>query len=276
MAQSALECANSALIKLGEKTIDALSSASTAVRASQVCNQRIDIVKRNLLRKHPWNFAVKRYNLEPTWYAISGAADNGSGLIRISDTSHGLSSGDRVTIHDVGGTTEANGTWIITVINANAFDLVDSAFSTTYTSGGEWTLASKFNYDYSMALPSDCLRVLRVNDYMAEPDWRIEAGRVVTNSDLVELKYVYDVSDYTTMPVDFYECLALALATDVCMPLTQDKERKQMLYNELRQCLATARFADATEDPAEKLEANDWVSSRFTSPHTSRDYWSQS
>ncbi len=73
---------------------------------------------------------------QPVKTTITGAVNNGSGLIRITDTAHGYQTGDVVTIATVGGTTEANGSWAITKIDANTFDLVGSAFVNTYTSGG--------------------------------------------------------------------------------------------------------------------------------------------
>jgi aspartate 1-decarboxylase len=68
---------------------------------------------------------------------ITGAVNNGSGLIRITATAHTFHTEDRVTITGVGGTTEANAkNWRIAVITANTFDLVGSTFTNAYTSGG--------------------------------------------------------------------------------------------------------------------------------------------
>jgi len=67
---------------------------------------------------------------------ITGAADDGGGEIRITAASHGLSTGDHVTIASVGGTTEANGDWTVTVITSSTFDLDGSTFTNAYTSGG--------------------------------------------------------------------------------------------------------------------------------------------
>lgn len=69
--------------------------------------------------------------------AISGAADNGAGLIRITTaTSHDFVTGDRVYISGVTGTTEANGTWTVTRVDATHFDLQGSAFVNAYAAGG--------------------------------------------------------------------------------------------------------------------------------------------
>lgn len=74
---------------------------------------------------------------------ITGAANNGSGLIRITATSHGYATGDAIGIYGVVGTTEANSAWIVTVINANTFDLQGSTFTNAYVSGGTATNRSQ-------------------------------------------------------------------------------------------------------------------------------------
>lgn len=77
------------------------------------------------------------WDYEDTAIAITGAADNGSGAIRITAVSHGLTDEMIVTVHDVGGTTEADGTWMIDYVDENTFDLLGSTFANAYTSGGK-------------------------------------------------------------------------------------------------------------------------------------------
>ena len=67
---------------------------------------------------------------------ITGAADNGAGLVRITAVDHGFADEAVVTIHDVTGTVEANGTWKITYVDEDTFDLLGSTFAITYVSGG--------------------------------------------------------------------------------------------------------------------------------------------
>lgn len=69
--------------------------------------------------------------------AVTGAVDNGSGLIRLTlaDTSS-LTTGDRHAVNDVGGVTAATGAWTITVVDGTQIDLQGSTFAGTYTSGG--------------------------------------------------------------------------------------------------------------------------------------------
>ena len=70
--------------------------------------------------------------------SITGAANNGSGLIRITAPGHGFTGPpNKVDISGVVGTVEANAVgWTITVISSSTFDLVGSTFTNAYTSGG--------------------------------------------------------------------------------------------------------------------------------------------
>lgn len=69
--------------------------------------------------------------------AITGAADNGAGLVRLTVASTaGWTTGDIKDVASVGGTTEANGTWTITVVDGTHIDLQGSTFANAYTSGG--------------------------------------------------------------------------------------------------------------------------------------------
>ena len=68
-------------------------------------------------------------------HPISNAVDNGSGEVRITAKDHGLLTGQGLKVTGVLGTTEANGTWNITVIDKDTYDLDDSVFANTYIAG---------------------------------------------------------------------------------------------------------------------------------------------
>jgi hypothetical protein len=99
-------------------------------------------------------------------FTVTNAANNGSGLIRLSFTSTStstsviqtaLATGNEVFVQSVGGTTEANNTWIATFVSSAAIDLQQSTFVNTYSSGGQL-----FNNSGYAALPSDFLEARRV------------------------------------------------------------------------------------------------------------------
>lgn len=75
--------------------------------------------------------------IAPGAQAISGAANNGAGKVRLTvGSTTGWSTGNYKTISGVVGTTEANGTWAITVIDGTHIDLTGPTFANAYVSGG--------------------------------------------------------------------------------------------------------------------------------------------
>lgn len=75
--------------------------------------------------------------IAPGAQTITGAANNGSGKVRLTvGATSGWTTGDTKTISGVGGTTEANGTWQITVIDGTHIDLPAVSYANAYTSGG--------------------------------------------------------------------------------------------------------------------------------------------
>lgn len=80
--------------------------------------------------------------------AISSCVNNGSGLIRVTLASTSdYATGDRITIAGVVGTTEANGSWVVTRISNSQLDLQSSSFVNAYVSGGTITWGHALNID---------------------------------------------------------------------------------------------------------------------------------
>ena len=90
----------------------------------------------------------------PRGATVSGAADNGSGKVRLTvSASAGFTTGKYDIIRNVGGTTEANGTHQITVVDGTHIDLPGVAFANAYTSGGTITGGSVAGDAVRFAVP---------------------------------------------------------------------------------------------------------------------------
>lgn len=115
------------------------------------------------------------YATARVWFApvfgVTGAADNGAGLIRLTVPSHPYRSGLVVNVQGVDGTTEANNVWTVNRISSTQIDLVGSTFTHAYTGGGRsqllaadglpaWPgpLRSDGSYDNTGNLITDLLR----------------------------------------------------------------------------------------------------------------------
>lgn len=147
--------------------------------------------------------------------SVTGAANNGSGLIRLTVTStSNFSTGDIRVVQSVLGTTEANGTWTITVIDSTHIDLQNSTFTNAYISGGGVVLGSG-------PLPSD---------YLA---WKMVRwpGNQTTGTDLRILEYVHPNwlnAAYPTTPSDTPRVFTIEGSTLYTMP--QDSSTLTFLY----------------------------------------------
>lgn len=80
--------------------------------------------------------------LAPGALLVTGAANNGAGLIRLTlnETSNSfftLVGQNFIVVQNVLGTTEANGTWTFNIIDSTHIDLIGSTFVHAYVSGGQ-------------------------------------------------------------------------------------------------------------------------------------------
>jgi len=87
-------------------------------------------------RRNTQEMFTKKLDLIASITSVVGATGGTSGLIKITAADHGLTTGDEVIIADVGGTTNANGYFTVTVIDPSTFTLDGTTFALTWTSGG--------------------------------------------------------------------------------------------------------------------------------------------
>lgn|GEM_PF-1600861 len=67
---------------------------------------------------------------------VTGAVNNGSGLIRLTASTTGLATGNVIQVGGVGGVPNATGVWTITVIDGTHMDLQGSTFAGSFTTNG--------------------------------------------------------------------------------------------------------------------------------------------
>lgn len=73
------------------------------------------------------------------------AASNATPIV-VTSANHGLTTGTFVTITGVVGNTAANGSRVVTRVDANTFSLDGSVGNGAYTSGGTWNVTGLYVY----------------------------------------------------------------------------------------------------------------------------------
>lgn len=93
--------------------------------------------------------AARFWIAQPVSGAIVSVTSPPQVRLTVASTS-GMTTGDVRTVFGVGGTTEANGTWTITVIDGTHIDLQGTTFANVYTSGGsvngKWDASNTNNW----------------------------------------------------------------------------------------------------------------------------------
>jgi hypothetical protein len=129
------------------------------------------------------------------------------------------------------------------------------------------TPAWGFTYQYT--LPSDCLRVLAIQNY--DSDYKIEGRKILSNDSEINLIYIATISDPNEMDVLLREVIGSALAADIAYAVTANASISRQMEERYLLKLKDARHADASEgyntDPTlgnvDQILAEDYLNSRF-------------
>lgn len=125
-----------------------------------------------------------------------------------------------------------------------------------------------FGYAYSYPLPADYIRLISIEDNHLP--YKVEDGKILTDSDSLKILYVYRVEDVTKYDPLFVEALILMLAMNLSYILIGSNQRIASLKEELKEKLFLAKQVDGQEDSPDNLDANTFLDSRFK---TTAEWW---
>ncbi len=125
--------------------------------------------------------------------------------------------------------------------------------------------APAFGKENSFPLPSDWIRSLPLDPgYQSNDDDRVIEGRSILTdeSDPLDLRYIYDITDPNEMDALFREALATAIAEALCEEITQSNTKMATVVVAHKEAIAEAKRANAIEKPAEQPPEDTWVTVR--------------
>jgi len=123
-------------------------------------------------------------------------------------------------------------------------------------------------YDHAYALPSDCLRVLKIHngttDSIADAlDYKLEGRNIVTDIDTVYLIYIALDTDPNNYDTYLRESISHQLAADLCYAITNNATLANQYMTRADERLREARFIDATENSLGTIESNEFTNARL-------------
>lgn len=121
--------------------------------------------------------------------------------------------------------------------------------------------APLFGFARQFAMPSDCLRVWRLED---DEPFQTEGGMILYDGSVLRFTGIRRVDDPALFDPMFVEALALKLAAELAVPLTASVALKEQLNGEYRAFVAQAKTASAMEGAQDVCAVrNGWLEARL-------------
>ena len=123
-------------------------------------------------------------------------------------------------------------------------------------------------YTYAYALPSDCLRVLKIHNGTTDSiassmDYKLEGRNIVTDEGTIYLIYIALVTDPNEYDVYLQESISHQLAADIAYAVTNNATLANNYMTRADERLREARFIDATENALGTVESNEFTDARL-------------
>ena len=123
-------------------------------------------------------------------------------------------------------------------------------------------------YDHAYALPSDCLRVLKIHNGTTDSiassiDYKLEGKNIVTDEGTVFLIYIAKDTDPNNYDTYLQESIAHQLAADICYAVTNNATLAKNYMTRADERLREARFVDATENSLGVIESSEFTNARL-------------
>lgn len=127
--------------------------------------------------------------------------------------------------------------------------------------------APTFTHDYaqSFILPSDWLRNHEINAQRAdEVDYVVEQKRLLMNSSVCYLRYIFKNTDVSSWDPMLVECAELAMAAKMAYPITKSMTVRKEMQDALMFYLRKARAVDGQDSSPATLGSFEILTARRT------------
>lgn len=167
----------------------------------------------------------------------------------------------------------------------------DADAISTCLAAGQWNFAMRsvqidyspsvepdFGYRRAFDKPTDCVRTCGVceDEYFKVPllHYQDEADFWFSDLDILYVRYVSDGTDYgadlSKWPPNFTRYVESWLAARICMPITQNQNKRDGLERDAEVWLTKAKSTDAMDEATAFLPQGTWSRSRMGRSHRDR------
>lgn len=110
-----------------------------------------------------------------------------------------------------------------------------------------------FGWAYQFTLPDNWLRTISVGIEGDEDDFKIEGRKLLMNSNVCRLRYIYRNEEPSTWDALLIDAMTQVMIAALTYPITKSTSKQQTEEEIVRDVLKTARAVDAQEETPETL-----------------------
>ena len=107
----------------------------------------------------------------------------------------------------------------------------------------------EFEYSNQFQLPDDLIRIINTNT----EEYAVETDKLLSNSDQLNLVYVFDNKNEETYDSLFIECLVLYLASKITKATTGSQGTSDSYYMQCQELIKQAKAVQAQEIPSQQF-----------------------
>jgi hypothetical protein len=122
-------------------------------------------------------------------------------------------------------------------------------------------VAPAFGYVYSYALPTNCLRVIQLEEKSMV--FKIEGRNLLTDESPARIIYVSRVTDPNQFDAMFTEALSARLAAELAIAVSESNSLYQNMMEVYRMKITDARSIDGQESGEPEIVSDTWLDSRL-------------
>jgi len=141
------------------------------------------------------------------------------------------------------------------------------------------TVKPPWGYSNQFLVPTNVIRVLRVNDTPIDPDsgkgipWRIEANEddsrvIMSDAEKLYIKTIIRIIDTTKFTPGMEQALSARLAMDLAIPIKRSVSLQETMATLYQQKLRIAMSTENMQGTSEKLTNNSLTLARFSNTTT--------
>ena len=123
------------------------------------------------------------------------------------------------------------------------------------------TTTPTWGFTNQFQLPTDCLRVIRVDS--PEDEWQIHGRKILSDLSAINIEYIKRLEDPNDMSTMLKEAISARLAAELSLPITRDASRQSAMWQLYEKKMDLARHVRSAQRNDDVFANDTWTQGRL-------------